>query len=251
MNFLPITLGIARPEPKTGRTSRKKKSKRAGANSGPSSSSSPAQKQVAKELPRELKEKILKRDNDTCRFCGFHSSKYQTVHHLDNNSANTAEDNLATACIFCHQCFNLDTVGNMTSGTLIWMPEIQQHELHHIARAIYVARISQGPIAEASRKALDAIMERRKEALKRIQTDDPYVLATVLSDYLSMGHYMMRKKKLEGIRLFPLDRRMVQEANLSFNQFPQILAYWRSKNGPFGEKTPPQWLSVYQNALKA
>lgn len=251
-NYLPITLGIARPEPKAGRVSQKKKSKRAGSTSGPSSSQAAAQnKQTAKDLPKELKEKILKRDNDTCRFCGFHSGKYQTVHHLDNNPNNTSEDNLATACIFCHQCFNLDIVGAMTSGTLIWMPEIKQHELHHIARAIYVARISQGPIAEASRKALDAIMDRRKEALRRIQTDDPYVLATVLSDYLGMGHYMQRQKKLEGIRLFPLDRRMVQEANLSFNQFPQILAYWRSKNGPFGDKTPPQWLSVYQNARKA
>lgn len=248
MAFLPITLGIARPEP-SGRvsSSKKKKAKRP-------SAPKPVQaqnRQAPKEIPKELKEKILKRDNDTCRFCGFQANKYQTIHYLDHNPNNLSENNLATACIFCHQCFNLDMVGNMTSGTLIWMPEIEQHQLHHMARAIYVARISQGPIAEAARKALDAIMERRKEAIKRIQTDDPYVLATVLSDYLSLGHYVARKKKLDGIRLFPLDRRLVKEANLEFNQFPQILAYWRSKNGPFGSKTPPQWLSVYQKALSA
>ena len=165
MAFLPISLGIARPEP-SGRvsTSKKKKAKRP-------SAPKPAQaqnRQAPKEVPKELKEKILKRDNDTCRFCGFQANKYQTIHYLDHNPNNLSESNLATACIFCHQCFNLDMVGNMTSGTLIWMPEIEQHQLHHMARAIYVARISQGPIAEAARKALDAIMERRKEAIKRI-----------------------------------------------------------------------------------
>ena len=34
-------------------------------------------------------------------------------------------------------------------------------------------------------------------------------------------------------------------SNLEFNQFPQILAYWRSKNGPFGGKAPTQWKNSY------
>lgn len=140
----------------------------------------------------------------------------------------------------------------MRSGMLLWLPEVEQYRLHHIARAIYVARISQGPVAEAARQALDAIMERREEAKRRISTDDPYILSTVLKDYLGPKHYAARKKKLAGIRLFPLDRRIIKEAELEFNQFPQILAYWRSKNGPFGGKVPQQWISIYQEiAAKA
>lgn len=248
MSFLPLKLGINRQEPKAGNASKeKKKNRQAGVSSGlPSSSGS-----SAKEVPKDLKEKILARDNNTCRYCGFQAGKYQNIHIIDHNPENLSENNLATACIFCHQCFHLDSVSQMTSGTLVWLPEIKQHELHHIARAIYVARISQGTIAEAARNALDTIMQRRSAAISRIQTDDPYVLATVLSDYLGPAHYRARHKKLEGIRLFPLDRRMVKEANLEFNQFPQILAYWRSKNGPFGGKTPPQWLSLYQSAVNA
>ena len=137
----------------------------------------------------------------------------------------------------------------MRSGALIWLPEIPQHQLHNIARAIYVARISQGPVAEAARKVLDMIMDRRKEAKRRVQTDDPHILSTVLSDYLSYKHYHQRTKKLEGLRLFPLDRRIKNEAGLEFNQFPQILAYWRSKDGPFGGQSPPQWISIYQKAV--
>ena len=137
----------------------------------------------------------------------------------------------------------------MRSGVLIWLPEIEQSVLHDITRAIYVARISQGPMAEAARKALDILMSRREEARRRIQTDDPYVLSTVLKDFMTPRYYAERAEKLDGIRLFPLDRRIIKEAELEFNQFPQILAYWRSKDGPFGGKAPSLWIDIYKNAM--
>ena len=68
-------------------------------------------------------------------------------------------------------------------------------------------------------------MKRREEVRARIGTDDPYILAMVMQDYLSNRHYHNRDKKIAGVRLFPLDRRIIKEADLEFNQFPQILAY--------------------------
>ncbi len=206
--------------------------------------------QLAK-LSTEIKQKILERDDFTCQCCGFQSKKYQEIHFLNGDKTDFKESNLATTCIFCHQCFNLDKVSEMRSGVLLWLPEIEQAELHHIARSIYVARISQGPVAEAARKSLDVIMSRREEAKNRISTDDPYILSTVLRDYLAPSHYKARMQKLKGVRLFPLDRRIIKEADLEFNQFPQILAYWRSKDGPFGGKAPPQWISIYQKLASA
>jgi intracellular multiplication protein IcmJ len=129
------------------------------------------------------------------------------------------------------------------------LPEIPQYKLHHIARAIYVARISQGQMADAARQALDALMQRRESVRNRIHTDDPYVLSTVLRDYMTKKYYAQRESKLEGVRLFPLDRRLIREADLEFNQFPQILAYWRSKDGPFGGKVPTGWLDIYRDIL--
>ncbi len=244
MNLYPITLGIARPLPqKSAGNSQKTKS---GASSSGSASS------VADgKIPNELKKKIFERDEYTCQCCGFESKKYQEIHFKNHIKTDMSEGNLITTCIFCHQCFNLETVSDMKSGTLIWLPEIEQATLHHIARAIHVARISQGPIAEAARKSLDVLMSRREEAKRRIQTDDPYILGMVMKDYLGAKHYLQRDKKLSGIRLFPLERRIIKEADLEFNQFPQILAYWRSKDGPFGGKTPPQWISIYQKILQA
>lgn len=101
-------------------------------------------------------------------------------------------------------------------------------------------------MADAARKTLDILMARREEVKSRLGTDDPFILSSVLQDYLGDKHYYFRDKKLNGVKLFPLDRRIIKEADLEFNQFPQILAYWRSKNGPFGGKTPPQWISIYK-----
>lgn len=198
----------------------------------------------------ELKKMIFERDEQTCQCCGFKADKYQDVHFIDNNPKNLDPENLLTTCIFCHQCFNLEQATAMRSGVLIWLPEISQIDLHHIMRAVYVARISQGPMAEAARVTLDSLMGRREEARRRIQTDDPFVLSTVLKDFLTGKYYAERNEKLQGVRLLPLDRRLIKEADLEFNQFPQILAYWRSKDGPFGGRAPTLWTNLYKSALK-
>lgn len=225
MKALPITLGIARVS----------------ANAQSSSSG-----RAAPKISPEARQKILDRDKNTCACCGFESTKYQEILYLNGNAVDTRPENLATVCIFCHQCFNLDQVAQMRSGILVWLPEISQTDLHHIARAVYVARISQGPVADAARRALDIFMQRREECRNRLGTDDPFILSSVMRDYISGKAYEGARQKLEGVRLFPLDRRIIKEADLEFNQFPQILAYWRSKDGPFGGMLPRQWIDIYR-----
>ncbi len=229
MDLLPITLGVTRPLPQ-----------------GAAKGKKAAPPTADKKLPADLKARIFERDDYTCRYCGFQSRRYQEINFLNGDKTDFLDKNLVTACIFCQQCFCIDEINTMRSGVLLWLPEIGQHELHHMARSIYVARISQGPVADAARKALDTLMLRREEVKKRISTDNPYILATVLRDYLGPKHYSERSHKLKGVRLFPLDRRIIREADLEFNQFPQILAYWRSKDGPYGGKPPNQWIGVYQ-----
>jgi intracellular multiplication protein IcmJ len=93
-------------------------------------------------------------------------------------------------------------------------------------------------------------MKRREEAIARIKTDDPKILTMVLKDYITREQYAKFNEKLKGIRIFPLDRRTVKEGDLEFNQFPQILAYWRSKDGPFAALNPNDWINRYTE-LKA
>lgn len=196
--------------------------------------------------PADLKARILQRDDYTCRFCGFRSQKYQEVTFTGSAASEDAKpDNYAAACIFCYQCAHLDKIDRMQSGALVWLPEIGQAALHHICRAIYVARISQGPMADAARDAMEALLARKEEAKSRLGTDNPKIIATVLQDFLETSEYKLRNNKLKGFRILPLDRRIIKEGELEFNQFPQILAYWRSKEGPFGDLPPRRWVRVF------
>lgn len=193
----------------------------------------------------DLKNKILQRDDHTCRYCGFQSRKYQEVNFIGKADKATGPDDYATACTFCYQCFHLERIDRMQSGAVIWLPEIGQAALHHICRAIYVARISQGPMADAARDGMEALLSRKEEAKNRLGADSAKILATILQDFLEPAEYKNRAAKLKGFRILPLDRRIIKEGDLEFNQFPQILAYWRSKDGPFGELPPRKWVETF------
>jgi len=202
------------------------------------------------EIGDEARVRLLKRDDHTCQCCGFRAEKYQQILHINGDERDFRDDNVLTTCVFCHQCFDLSSVNAMDSGKLIWMPEVTQAQLHHMMRALYVARVTQGPLAETARKTYDALLSRGDEAKKRLGSTDPGALALVMKDFLTQKQYENIQERLEGIRLLPLDRRMVKEGDLEFNQFPQILAYWRSKNGPFGAMPAQDWPGLFKDVLE-
>lgn len=207
--------------------------------SGLSDAGRPLSPEVHK-VSDDLRNTVLARDEHACRYCGFQSRKYQDVLFIGQKEE-TGPENYATACPFCHQCFQIDKIDRMQSGAVIWLPEIGQAALHHVCRAIYVARISRGPMADAARDAMESLLQRKEEAVRRLGTDSPKILSSVLQDFLEAGEYRQRLGKLKGFRILPLDRRIIKEGDLEFNQFPQVLAFWRSKDGPFGEMQPRKW----------
>lgn len=194
-----------------------------------------------------LKEVVFAREHDFCRCCGFASKKYQEVLVYQGRVRDV--DSMATVCVFCHQCFNLDQAAVMNSGTLIWLPEITQAELHHVARDVYRGRITKGVVAARARQAFDRLNARRDEARARLGTNDPGVLAGQIRGLTTEQQRAELTERLDGIRLFPLDRRIIREAELEFNMFPQILAYWRSRQGPFAGDVPYQWLDRFYDVF--
>lgn len=195
---------------------------------------------LPKDALQKLRPVVQSRDDFTCRFCAFRASKYQEIQCLDETPTENP-DRWVTACIFCHQCFRLDAAADMQSAALIWLPEISQPDLNNLCRAIYIGRITQGEIAETSRAALELLINREAELAKRLGTSDIKTVVSVLRDFLEEKEYKARADKFNGVRVLPLDRRIIREGDLEFNQFPQILAYWRSKEGPFGELPPRSW----------
>ena len=194
-------------------------------------------------LEPAIRSKVLARDKYTCVFCGFKAEKFQEIRPTDPLGIarmNKAED-WVTACHMCDQCLSLERVGMMGEGLLIWLPEMSQAELNHTVRALYLARAYEGELADAAKRGIDALRNRREEAKRRLGTDDPLILATVFADYLSPEEYETRMDKIEGIRLLSLDRRLQRTPVGEVDRFPDLLTYWKSKEGPFGKNQPTEW----------
>ncbi|NDC56086.1 MAG: hypothetical protein EBZ69_04655 [Alphaproteobacteria bacterium] len=82
---------------------------------------------------------------------------------------------------------------------------------------------------------------------KRLGTDDAATLATVMIENLSAENYADRERKLSGVRVLPQERRMVPTKDgREVDQFPTLMAFWRSAEGPFGQFAPDQWLPAFQ-----
>jgi len=140
----------------------------------------------------------------------------------------------------------LERAGMMGGGVLIWLPEITQAELNHIARAIYVARADEdSPTAALASRSFDILMARRTDAKKRLGSDDPLLLATILHENLNDSERGDAIKKLDGIRLMPSDKYMVSGKNGEINGFPQMIKFWRSAQGPFAQLPADDWQALF------
>lgn len=89
----------------------------------------------------KFSERVFKRDNYTCQFCGFQARIYQEVINLDQDYRNNKLNNMITACCFCTQGFFLEAVGKNEygGGTLIYLPELSQTELNGLCHVLFCA----------------------------------------------------------------------------------------------------------------
>lgn len=102
-----------------------------------------------KKNPRfgEVEAKIFKRDNNTCRYCGFQSKKFQEIVNHDGDYKNNKSSNLVTACSFCTQCLFLDSLNETDKfgGHVIYLPEVSQADLNHFCRALFTSLLKESP----------------------------------------------------------------------------------------------------------
>lgn len=196
--------------------------------------------EVSLEIPDQLKKAVLHRDLDCCRFCGFRAKKYQRVLARGNRKFDL--ENMRTSCPFCAQVVTVEKVIQMRSGTLIDAPDITQADLNALATVIYVARISSGESAEKARELLQMILDLQVMENEPGGGQGSTLLLNRLVGAETANEIGIAEERLRKFRLFALDRRVIEESDIQFNQFPQILAFWRSKdNGPFGKTLPTSW----------
>jgi intracellular multiplication protein IcmJ len=188
--------------------------------------------EFVRQISTQVMRVVHERDNYVCRCCGFRSTKYQQVLNLNGNWRDL--DAITTACIFCQQCFSLDAAAQMRSGVLLIFPDMEQSELNRLAVEIYLARVTGNESAmDQANRCLAFLMNLREAAVDQFGSYEPTALAGILRDGQTDGAAETVKRRLTRVRLFPSDRRILRQADLEYNQFPQIMAFWRSAAGPY------------------
>ncbi|MDB6009975.1 MAG: type secretion protein DotN [Gammaproteobacteria bacterium] len=150
-----------------------------------------------------VRDQVLKRDNHSCRFCGFRSPKFQEVHHWDDDHTNNEVGNLMTVCNLCHQVHHLGMCGMRGAGFIAALPELTQTEVNHIARAHFVALVLVDTNTKDRLIGLYALLRARADMLKsafHLDIASPLLFAEILSG-CDERMYAARATFLESLRL--------------------------------------------------
>ncbi len=153
---------------------------------------------------------VFKRDDYTCRYCGFQLKKFQEVVNIDQNYNNNKMSNLATACSFCAACFLLDTIGTdgHSGGTIVHLPEISQADLNHFCRALFCSLLRDAPYKGKLQAVYLSLQDRAKpvEEVFGPNSQDPNVFGQSLIDSgltaEQLRHPILTELKFLPIRKF-------------------------------------------------
>ena len=87
---------------------------------------------------RDVRSKVLSRDKNTCRFCGFRGPGTEVI-NADNNYQNNRLSNLITACSLCAKATLLDAYALDYEGNdkIIYLPELTQERLNQLIRLLF------------------------------------------------------------------------------------------------------------------
>lgn len=165
--------------------------------------------------------KIFKRDNNTCRYCWLQAAEHNVIVNHDHNYSNNKATNLVTACIFCAQCFFLDSIGsaNNTGGTIIYLPEISQADLNHFCRVLFTSMLRDAPYKGKLHTIYLSLKDRGKlvEEIFGPNSSEPNVFGQGLIDSALPQDKVTSNKIFTNLRLLA-DRQ----------QFKKEILYWKS-----------------------
>jgi intracellular multiplication protein IcmJ len=90
----------------------------------------------------EVRPSVLKRDHETCQFCEIRIPGKMEVHHISGEHDNNDMGNLITTCRLCHLAHHIGYVGVSKAGILVRLPGMQQSELNHLLRTLWIGEES-------------------------------------------------------------------------------------------------------------
>lgn len=133
-----------------------------------------------------FREKIMRRDESQCQFCGFRSEIYMSTINVDHNYHNNSMSNMVTACPLCMQVQFIEMIGRSvnTGGSVIYLPEISQAQLNATCHTLFCAIANSGEHAKVSQDIYNSLKLRSKEVEKSLGKglSDPAMLGQMLID---------------------------------------------------------------------
>jgi intracellular multiplication protein IcmJ len=131
----------------------------------------------------DIRPSILKRDNETCQFCELRVPGKMEVHHIKGDHGLNTFENLITACRLCHLAHHVGYVGVKKAGILVRLPGIQQAELNHLLRTLWIGEDSSLlSVKDQCSSLLRTLVLTAKGAESLLGFSDPKLL----------GDYMLR-----------------------------------------------------------
>lgn len=191
-------------------------------------------------IEEDVAAQVFERDRHTCRFCGLWAAGHQEIFHLDGDHARSEPGNLVTACPLCHDCQHLGRDNIEQEFAVIWLPEVSQPMLNHVARAVHVvlhahdepAHMAERPRTDTPRLraafgTYRALADRMGHARRRIGTTSPRELGAALIG-LPPAASARRAELTSGLRLLPRGRLSRDGEDI----YPALLDAWTTKDGP-------------------
>lgn len=155
---------------------------------------------------KTFEQKVLERDQYTCHFCGFQAKIYQEIVNLDGNFRNNKISNLVTACVFCTQCFFLESIGlgGFGGGILVYLPEFSQAEINGICHVLFCAITNNSAYKNTAQNIYLNLKLRSTVVDNKFGegASDPAHFGHLLIDAAQVGQDKL-SKMIEGLRLLP------------------------------------------------
>jgi intracellular multiplication protein IcmJ len=171
-------------------------------------------------------EAVFERDDHSCQYCGFRAESQQEVVNLDGNYRHNQLNNLATACVFCSQCFFLEAIGksDFGGGVLIYLPEMTQGELNALCHVLFASLISGNSYSDQSKNLYRNLRLLSQPVEKQLGSgmSNPALYGQLLIDSNRADKDEINQEISAKIRVLP-----------QLNRFVSTIEQWQSE----GSKT--------------
>lgn len=154
-----------------------------------------------------FQQRVLSRDNHTCRYCGFAAKSGFMAINVDGNYRNNKLANMATACPLCAQCHFLDGIGlpMFPGGVLVFTPEISQTEMNSMTHILFQSIFAEDDNASQSKNIYRTMRLRSQLVEKQLGEDlsNPSTYARMLIDADPKQAKQFNEKVSQSVRLLP------------------------------------------------